>query len=237
MLVHGTKWRVCHTTGTTSGPLVWDQSCFILSNPKKLTMAPYSYSTYVYSRAREPTGGLKHDAFSAGTYDTRLPVASMVHVTKVGARLMGRQSLTSASQFMACHRHYTWTSTTMSLPKKSFLSNAMGERAHSASPQPHAKPKFRSVSNPDAPVRTSSVQPLPNLSNPLPPSVSTSTQTTLESPPILDATETLLRATPAVVKARTGSVLARGFILKTDYYPDGTSLTTQYSLMLIVRCR
>jgi hypothetical protein len=125
----------------------------------------------------------------------------------------------------------TWTSTTMSLPKKSILFTAMDERAHSASPQSHQKHKTRSTSNPDTPVRALSV--LPDRSNPLPNSVFTSAQSTpIDSPPILDATETLLRATPAVVKARTGSVLARGFVLKTDYYPNGTSITNKPSPVL-----
>ncbi|KAG1804399.1 inositol hexakisphosphate-domain-containing protein [Suillus subaureus] len=34
----------------------------------------------------------------------------------------------------------------------------------------------------------------------------------------------LKRAEPSVVKTRTGSVLSRGFILKTDYYPSGRAL-------------
>lgn len=32
----------------------------------------------------------------------------------------------------------------------------------------------------------------------------------------------LVRAAPSVVKTRSGSVLSRGFILKTDHYPSGT---------------
>lgn len=31
----------------------------------------------------------------------------------------------------------------------------------------------------------------------------------------------LIRAGPGIVKSRNGSVLSRGFILKTDYYPTG----------------
>lgn len=118
----------------------------------------------------------------------------------------------------------------MSLPQKSFLSSAM-ERAHSASPQPHQKQKIRSTSNPHTPANASGV--LPDRLNTLPQSITMSTQETpLQSPPILDATETLLHAMPAVVKARTGSVLARGFVLKTDYYPNGTSLTNQHGPIL-----
>lgn len=37
----------------------------------------------------------------------------------------------------------------------------------------------------------------------------------------LDLMVSLKRAEPSIVKTRTGSVLSRGFILKTDYYPSG----------------
>lgn len=37
----------------------------------------------------------------------------------------------------------------------------------------------------------------------------------------LDLMVTLKHAEPSIVKTRTGSVLSRGFILKTDYYPSG----------------
>ncbi|KAG2117755.1 inositol hexakisphosphate-domain-containing protein [Suillus clintonianus] len=40
----------------------------------------------------------------------------------------------------------------------------------------------------------------------------------------LDLMGNLKRAEPSVVKTRTGSVLSRGFILKTDYYPSGRGL-------------
>jgi len=159
----------------------------------------------------------------------------MVHIAKGTTMLMGRHSLTSAKLFTRATRQHLDTPT-MSLPQKSFLSTAMDERAQSASPQPHQKHKYRSTSDPHTPIRPLSV--LPDRLNTLPPSVSTSTrETPLQSLPILDATETLLRAMPAVVKARTGSVLARGFILKTDYYPNGTSLTNQHSPVLTDRHR
>jgi hypothetical protein len=38
----------------------------------------------------------------------------------------------------------------------------------------------------------------------------------------LDLVGNLKRAEPSIVKTRTGSVLSRGFILKTDYYPSGS---------------
>lgn len=39
--------------------------------------------------------------------------------------------------------------------------------------------------------------------------------------PSLDSMSQLQRAVASVVKTRSGSVLSRGFILKTDYYPSG----------------
>lgn len=44
----------------------------------------------------------------------------------------------------------------------------------------------------------------------------------------LDLTGLLERSGPSVVKTRTGSVLSRGFILKTDHYPSGASNVTYY---------
>ena len=43
----------------------------------------------------------------------------------------------------------------------------------------------------------------------------------------LDLLVSLKRAEPSIVKTRTGSVLSRGFILKTDYYPSGWWLSTR----------
>ncbi|KZV73066.1 hypothetical protein PENSPDRAFT_575124 [Peniophora sp. CONT] len=40
----------------------------------------------------------------------------------------------------------------------------------------------------------------------------------------LDIVPLLQRSGPSIVKARNGSVLSRGFILKTDYYPSGRAL-------------
>lgn len=39
----------------------------------------------------------------------------------------------------------------------------------------------------------------------------------------LDLMGHLQRSGPSIVKTRTGSVLSRGFILKTDFYPSGAS--------------
>lgn len=40
----------------------------------------------------------------------------------------------------------------------------------------------------------------------------------------LDLMPQLQRSGPSIVKTRTGSVLSRGFILKTDHYPSGAPL-------------
>lgn len=45
----------------------------------------------------------------------------------------------------------------------------------------------------------------------------------------LDLTPQLQRSVHTVVKSRTGSVLSRGFILKTDHYPSGSRLPSAIS--------
>jgi hypothetical protein len=54
-------------------------------------------------------------------------------------------------------------------------------------------------------------------------SFSSTTDKEDESATTLDLMSHLQRSGPSIVKTRTGSVLSRGFILKTDYYPSGTS--------------
>lgn len=45
-----------------------------------------------------------------------------------------------------------------------------------------------------------------------------------EGPAPLDLSPQLQRSVLSTVKSRSGSVLSRGFILKTDHYPSGTLL-------------
>lgn len=52
---------------------------------------------------------------------------------------------------------------------------------------------------------------------------SDSTRTQQVNSTSLDLMGSLHRSEPSVVKTRNGSVLSRGFILKTDYYPSGMS--------------
>lgn len=47
-------------------------------------------------------------------------------------------------------------------------------------------------------------------------------ETDLPDAPPLDLMPQLQRSSPTIVKTRSGSVLSRGVILKTDHYPSGT---------------
>lgn len=49
----------------------------------------------------------------------------------------------------------------------------------------------------------------------------------------LDLMDVLQRSEPAVVKSRTGSVLSRGMILKTDHYPSGAYFACQMKSYVI----
>ncbi|KAI9439769.1 inositol hexakisphosphate-domain-containing protein [Lactarius indigo] len=88
-------------------------------------------------------------------------------------------------------------------------------------------PKFASnlhtLSLTPRPSRTSD-SPIPIIQRPLssPPRSNTESDGSPASPP--DLMSVLQKSAPAVVKTRTGSVLSRGFILKTDFYPSGRAL-------------
>lgn len=58
-------------------------------------------------------------------------------------------------------------------------------------------------------------------------------ETSREGIPPLDITATLQRSGPSVVKTRNGSVLSRGFILKTDHYPSGTLIIVTPWLIIL----
>jgi len=89
-------------------------------------------------------------------------------------------------------------------------------------------PKFASnlhtLSLTPRPSRTSD-SPVPIIQRPQssPPRSSTESDGLPASPP--DLMPHLQRSAPSIVKTRTGSVLSRGFILKTDFYPSGESKT------------
>ncbi|KAJ6512734.1 inositol hexakisphosphate-domain-containing protein [Mycena sanguinolenta] len=83
-------------------------------------------------------------------------------------------------------------------------------------------------------ARAPNAQPLTSRSSSIPPGASgrnripSEVQNTQKPPTTtgtsLDLMGHLQRSGPSVVKTRTGSVLSRGFILKTDYYPSGRAL-------------
>ena len=52
----------------------------------------------------------------------------------------------------------------------------------------------------------------------------------------LDLMATLQRSEASVVKTRTGSVLSRGFILKTDHYPSGMNRTIVCLMSGLILC-
>ncbi|KAK0223506.1 inositol hexakisphosphate-domain-containing protein [Armillaria fumosa] len=82
--------------------------------------------------------------------------------------------------------------------------------------------------------RPSSAPPIPQRSEPLQmwPSAAVgherndtnNTRTEQDNSTSLDLMASLHRSEPSVVKTRNGSVLSRGFILKTDFYPSGRAL-------------
>lgn len=84
------------------------------------------------------------------------------------------------------------------------------------------------------PTRTSA-SPIPTIhrpqSSPLLPT------TEQDQPPISfqDLMPHLRRSAPSIVKTRSGSVLSRGFILKTDHYPSGESYRSVFSSFLPMR--
>jgi hypothetical protein len=61
---------------------------------------------------------------------------------------------------------------------------------------------------------------------------SDSLRETGKEPTALDLSSFLQRSEASVVKTRTGSVLSRGFILKTDHYPSGERLSLAVSGLL-----
>ncbi|KAH9998939.1 inositol hexakisphosphate-domain-containing protein [Russula vinacea] len=83
-------------------------------------------------------------------------------------------------------------------------------QSHSSSPTPH--------------LIRSSASPFPIILEPQcsPPSLNAERDSSPVSLP--DLMPHLHRSAPSVVKTRSGSVLSRGFILKTDHYPSGESL-------------
>ncbi|KAI0067260.1 hypothetical protein BV25DRAFT_1819577 [Artomyces pyxidatus] len=96
-------------------------------------------------------------------------------------------------------------------PRPRSVPPSLLSQGHSLS-TPSASPLYRSVLSNSIPQR--------HPSEPLP---STSQQESNGCYP-LDLMPQLQRSGPSIVKTRTGSVLSRGLILKTDFYPSGRAL-------------
>ncbi|TFK46087.1 hypothetical protein OE88DRAFT_1668241 [Heliocybe sulcata] len=99
-----------------------------------------------------------------------------------------------------------------------------GDRPSSVPPGPH-NAAYNSVSSVLQHVRSLASTPVPTrvASDPSSPTPRREASTP-SSGTGLDLMPNLQRSGPSIVKTRTGSVLSRGFILKTDHYPSGRAL-------------
>lgn len=89
---------------------------------------------------------------------------------------------------------------------------------HNATP---ATEPYRSPTPSSSPERSSTIKSrLPHRNQTEPQSTTAANGSNSTS---LDLMNFLQRSEAAVVKTRSGSVLSRGFILKTDHYPSGVS--------------
>ena len=85
---------------------------------------------------------------------------------------------------------------------------------------PRPAPQSQSSYLTPRPVRTSA-SPFPIIQRPQSSPPHAIPERYVSSGPISDLMLHLHRSAPSVVKTRSGSVLSRGFILKTDHYPSG----------------
>ncbi|GJE96251.1 inositol hexakisphosphate-domain-containing protein [Phanerochaete sordida] len=104
--------------------------------------------------------------------------------------------------------------------------------AHLQDARPSSAPPLpsRSRTEPDPPTRTPPEPPThPAVQRVL---SEATTQPSKAQPAAeeLDIMPQLLRSGPSVVKTRQGSVLSRGFILKTDYWPSGRAMDLELSI-------
>lgn len=93
------------------------------------------------------------------------------------------------------------------------LANILSDETRSSSVPPSR------ISSVNKATRTQSIP--PSLRNHIPTASGSrsSKDSTVANP--LDLMDLLQRSESSVVKTRSGSVLSRGFILKTDHYPSG----------------
>ncbi|KAJ4494760.1 inositol hexakisphosphate-domain-containing protein [Lentinula edodes] len=112
------------------------------------------------------------------------------------------------------------------LPLKGHLTSALGDHGRSHSVPPLPAPMINSEQDIPRPSsgapqnhrRNFNAAPLASISRSSTPGNS------------LDLMSSLQRSGPSIVKTRTGSVLSRGFILKTDFYPSGRALELEMNL-------
>jgi hypothetical protein len=96
---------------------------------------------------------------------------------------------------------------------------------------PRLAAQLHTLSSTPLPVRTpASPIPIIQRSQSSPPYQTTERDDTSVS--IQDLMPHLHRSAPSIVKTRSGSVLSRGFILKTDFYPSGEQGRTHLRLLL-----
>ncbi|KAF5367062.1 hypothetical protein D9758_003884 [Tetrapyrgos nigripes] len=112
------------------------------------------------------------------------------------------------------------------------MSSTHPERPTSAIPSPGASsssPRVQALAGSTS--RPNSVPSSPNMNrNRMASNPNSGAKAPESSSSSLDLMGTLQRSTTSLVKTRTGSVLSRGFILKTDFYPSGRALDLELNV-------
>lgn len=107
----------------------------------------------------------------------------------------------------------------MAPPPRSLTTAFLKDRHHgrpsSAPPDPERSIPFRAVSDGLTPPHSPICESPSRADSDIPPSG-------------IDLMPQLQRSESSIVKTRSGSVLSRGFILKTDYWPSGTRVYRLY---------
>ena len=106
--------------------------------------------------------------------------------------------------------------TVKGIPTRSLSVPAIQPSVHQSKPSPLRNMSERAASIPASPQKSASPR----------------DDTLSKDIPMLDLVSHLQRSESSVVKTRSGSVLTRGFILKTDHYPSGKSRIRMRQAML-----
>jgi hypothetical protein len=121
---------------------------------------------------------------------------------------------------------------TMARRQPALLDVARGHSLRASSAPPTAPRKYSLPPAPSSATRPSFLEPHRYQTDPFPSPRGDGRSTTS-----LDLMNSLQRSEGAVVKTRSGSVLSRGFILKTDHYPSGAPIQSCMSLYLLITAR